>query len=85
MEYFDELLREDGSLWISIDDREVHYLKVAADKILGRDKFVTTIIWEQRTTRENRKVFSNNHEYLLVYAKNPITFRQLRTRCVGNT
>lgn len=62
-------LRADGSLWISIDDREVHYLKVACDRIFGRSNFVTTVIWEQRTTRENRKVFSNNHEYILVYAK----------------
>jgi adenine-specific DNA-methyltransferase len=64
------LLSEDGSLWISIDDSEVHYLKVEADKIFGRNNFVGTIIWERRNTRENRKVFSRNHEYLLVYAKN---------------
>lgn len=71
-------LKKDGSLWISIDDREVHYLKVAADKILGRDNFITTIIWQQRTTRENRKVFSNNHEYLLVYAKDLRSFKATR-------
>lgn len=65
-----KLLREDGSVWISIDDSEVHYLKVAADTIFGRHNFVGTIVWERRTTRENRKVFSRNHEYLLVYAKN---------------
>ncbi len=72
------LLRQDGSLWISIDDREVHYLKVAADKVFGRENFVTTIIWQQRTTRENRKVFSNNHEYLLVYAKDARAFKSAR-------
>ena len=49
------MLTEDGSIWISIDDSEVHYLKVAADNIFGRDNFVTTIIWQQRKTRENRK------------------------------
>ncbi len=64
------LLREDGSVWISIDDSELHYLKVAADTVFGRANFVGTIIWERRTTRENRKVFSRNHEYLLVYTKN---------------
>ncbi len=78
LEYFAELLSGDGSLWISIDDREVHYLKVAADRILNRKNFVTTIIWEQRTTRENRRAFSNNHEYLLVYAKNALIFRETR-------
>ncbi|WP_366145935.1 site-specific DNA-methyltransferase [Acidovorax sp.] len=73
-----ELLAEDGSVWVSIDDNEVHYLKVAVDRLIGRDKFVTTVIWQQRTTRENRKAFSNNHEYLLVYAKNPRRFSQTR-------
>ena len=62
-------LQRDGSVWISIDDSEVHYLKVAADKIFGRDNFVGTIVWERRTTRENRKVLSKNTEYLLVYAR----------------
>jgi adenine-specific DNA-methyltransferase len=68
LEALKPLLRPDGSLWISIDDREVHYLKVAADAVLGRKNFVTTVVWQQRTTRENRRVFSNNHEYILVYA-----------------
>ena len=72
------LLRPDGSLWVSIDDREVHYLKVALDKVFGRENFVTTIVWQQRTTRENRKVFSNNHEYLLVYASNLAKFKAKR-------
>lgn len=72
------LLRKDGSIWISIDDNEVHYLKVAADKVFGRSNFVTTIIWQQRTTRENRKVFSNNHEYILVYCIDSKLFSQKR-------
>lgn len=78
VELLAEFLREDGSLWISIDDREVHYLKVACDTILGRKNFVTTIVWQQRTTRENRKVFSNNHEYILVYAKDLKRFNATR-------
>jgi adenine-specific DNA-methyltransferase len=72
------LLRPDGSLWVSIDDRQVHYLKVALDAVFGRENFVTTIIWEQRRTRENRKVFSNNHEYLLVYAMDLKQFKDKR-------
>jgi adenine-specific DNA-methyltransferase len=78
LELIARLLSVDGSLWISLDDREVHYLKVAADKIFGRHNFVSTIIWQQRTTRENRKVFSNDHEYVLVYAKNGRRFGQAR-------
>jgi adenine-specific DNA-methyltransferase len=71
-------LRADGSLWVSIDDNEAHYLKVAIDQVFGRRNFITTIVWQQRTTRENRKVFSNNHEYLLVYAKNAKEFGKRR-------
>ena len=56
----------------------MHYLKVACDAILGRKNYVTTIVWQQRTTRENRKVFSNNHEYILVYAKDLRRFNATR-------
>lgn len=72
------LLSKDGSIWISIDDSELHYLKVAADSVFGRTNFVGTIIWERRTTRENRKVLSRNHEYLLVYAKDIKTWAKTR-------
>ena len=79
------LLSIDGSLWISIDDNEVHYLKVATDAIFGRENFVTTIVWQQRKSRENRKVFSNNHEYLLVYAINQRKFREKRNLLPGGS
>lgn len=71
-------LSEDGSIWISIDDNEMHYLKVAADKVFGRNNFITTIVWQQRTSRENRSVFSNNHEYILVYAIDTVKFKKAR-------
>lgn len=72
------LLKKDGSIWISIDDKEMAYLKVEADKIFGRDNFASTIIWQQRKTRENRAVFSCNHEYVLVYAKDIKAFKKSR-------
>src|SRR5450830_1003317 len=73
-----QFLSDDGSIWISIDDTELHYLKVLCDEIFGRDRFISTIVWQHRTTRENRKVFSNNQEYILLYAKNPIAFKKSR-------
>ena len=73
-----KFLSIDGSLWISIDDNELHYLKVELDKILGRKNFIVTIVWQQRTTRENRNIFSNNHEYILVYAKDRKLFKKSR-------
>lgn len=72
------LLTEDGSLWISIDDREMHYLKVACDELFGRDRFVTTVVWQHRKSRENRKAFSSAHEYILVYAPDPKAFARSR-------
>jgi adenine-specific DNA-methyltransferase len=71
-------LAEDGSLWISIDDAGVHYLKVLVDEIVGRSSFVASIAWQHRTTRENRRAFSTNHEHILVYAKNARKFRDTR-------
>lgn len=73
-----DALRSDGSLWVSIDDRQAHYLKVVLDSVFGRENFASTIIWEHRKTRENRKVFSNNHEYILVYAKSITEFKKSR-------
>ena len=78
-------LRADGSLWMSIDDLNMHYLKVLADDVLGRNNFIHTIIWQHRSTRENRNTFSNNHEYILVYAQNATTFKSTRNRLVGNS
>ena len=72
------LLKKDGSIWISIDDKEMAYLKVEADKIFGRENFACTIVWQQRKTRENRAVFSCNHEYVLVYAKDIKAFKKSR-------
>jgi len=74
LELLRDLLAEDGSIWINIDDTQVHYLKVVMDEVFGRKNFVTTIVWQMRTSRENRRVFSNNHEYMLVYSRNPAMF-----------
>lgn len=85
LELLSRFLREDGSIWISIDDREAHYLKVAADKVFGRKNFITTIVWQHRTTRENRKTFSNNHEYILCYAKNSSKFSAARNALIAGS
>lgn len=73
-----ELLKDNGSIWISIDDAELHYLKVLCDEVFDRKCFIANIVWQQRNTRENRKIFSNNHEYILVYSKNPLEFKKRR-------
>lgn len=78
LEIIRRLLSEDGSLWITIDDNEYAYLRVLCDEIFGRTNFVSTIIWEKRKSRENRRVFSFKHDYILVYAKDRAVFEKIR-------
>lgn len=63
-----ELLTENGSVWLHLDDREQHYGRVALDQVFGRHAFVATVVWQKRTSRENRKAFSQSQDYLHVYA-----------------
>lgn len=78
LEILRRLLTTDGSIWISIDDEEVAYLRILCNEIFGRNNFVTTIIWEKRKTRENRRAFSFKHDYVIVYAANKEKFETTR-------
>ena len=70
------LLSDDGSIWISIDDDEGHYLKVLCDEIFGRHNFVSTVIWEKKFSLQNdAKWLSDSHDFILVYAKNKAIWR----------
>jgi len=65
-----ELLSNDGSIWINIDDDESHYLKVLSDEIFGRDNFVANFIWEKKYAPQNSsKYVSDMHDHILMYAK----------------
>jgi adenine-specific DNA-methyltransferase len=64
------LLRDDGVIFISIDDHEVHNLRVIMDEIFDGRNFVEQIIWKKRSSPPNDKVIGASHEYILVYAKN---------------
>ena len=69
---------EQGTLWISIDDDEQAYLKILCDEIFGRDNFVANCIWQKKHTRANdAKWFSDNHDFILVYAKNKEKWKRL--------
>lgn len=71
------LLQQDGSIWISIDDGECHYLKVMCDEIFGRNNFLSNIVWQKKHTRSNdARWFSNNHDHILSYAKNKHMFKR---------
>lgn len=70
------LLSPDGSMWISLDDTEQAYCKVLCDEIFGRNNFVANVIWHKKHTRANdAKWFSDNHDFILVYAKNKDRWR----------
>lgn len=77
LDHFWRLLDKDtGSLWISIDDNEGHYLRVLCDEVFGRENFVCTAIWHKRHSRSNdSKWFSENHDYILIYARNKEVWR----------
>ena len=63
-----EFLREDGSIWITIDDNEAHYLKIVLDEIFGRNAFTANIVWQKRTSRESRAAIGSTHDHTLVYS-----------------
>ena len=70
LELLRELLSEEGSIWISLDDNEVHYLKVLADEIFGRSKFISNIVWQSKDTPGNNSAgIAQTHNHVLVYCK----------------
>lgn len=72
------LHREEGSIWISIDDNEQAYMRVLCDELFGRHNFVAQIVWQKRYSRENREAIGDVHEYILVYAKSKEIFKTMR-------
>lgn len=72
------LLSDEGSIWISIDDYEMAYLKILCDETFGRLNFIASNVWQKRYSRENREAIGDVHEYILLYAKNPTKFKEIR-------
>lgn len=73
-----DFLSEDGSLWVTLDDTEVHYAKVILDELLGRNSFVADITWQKNPTRENRSDVSTTHDHILLYVRNRSLFKKTR-------
>lgn len=70
LELLRELLSEDGSIWVSIDDNEGHYLKVIMDEVFGRKNFIANVIWRKNyAPKSSAKHFSEDHDYITVFAK----------------
>jgi len=71
LEILKRLMANEGSIWITIDDNEAHYLKVMCDEIFGRINFVANVIWEKSDSpKMDSRFFSSRHDHVLIYAKN---------------
>jgi adenine-specific DNA-methyltransferase len=77
-----QLLRDDGAIFVSIDDHEVHNLRLLMNEIFGEENFITTVIWQKVYSPKNSaKFFSEDHDYIVVYARNADNWsRQLLAR-----
>lgn len=65
-----ELLAENGSIWVTLDDNEAHYCKVLMDEVFGRQNFVANVVWEKSDSpKMDSRYFSSRHDHLLVFCK----------------
>ena len=70
------LLKDDGVIFVHIDDNEVHNLRLLMNEIFGEENFVANIVWEKKFAPSNdAKWFSDNHDHILIYSKNKESFR----------
>ena len=75
-----EFLRDDGVIFVSIDDNEAHQLRMLMDEIFGEENFIAQLVWE-KGRKNDAKFFSVGHEYMLCYARSLEMLRALRTVC----
>lgn len=69
LELLRDLLAEDGSIWITADDNEGHYLKIVMDEVFGRKNFVANVIWQKRTSPDARIHLGAAHDHIFVYQR----------------
>lgn len=69
IEILSSLLTEDGSIWVHLDDSELHYCKVMMDEIMMRKNFVSSVVWQKVFAKKNKALISESHDTILVYAK----------------
>ena len=72
------LLHDEGVMFVTIDSTELDNLTAVLKELMGTENFATTFIWEKRRSRENRKLFSVNHDYIVCVAKNKEVFDRVR-------
>ena len=80
LEIIRRLLSKDGSLRITIDDREMPYLRILLDEIFGRKSFVAQNVWQKRYSRDNNSAIGDVHDYVICYAIDAERFKVIRNR-----
>lgn len=75
-----DLLTDDGSLWMHIDDSEVAPSRTMLDGIFGPSNFIATVVWQKTVSRDNRTPVSTTHEYVLAYAKKKTIWHRRRNK-----
>ncbi|MDA8118402.1 MAG: site-specific DNA-methyltransferase [Actinomycetota bacterium] len=78
LEQIKALLSPDGSVWVHLDDTEQHRARVVLDEIFGQEGFVSTIIWQKVTGRDNRTAISQSHDYIHVYSRAGVQWMNIR-------
>src|SRR5437763_2359768 len=73
-----QLLRDDGLICVSVDDHEVHHLRLVLNEIFGEENFVATCVWQKRYSREHRGIIGDVHDYLIFYARQKELLAQFR-------
>lgn len=76
LEILARLLSADGSIWVQLDDNELHYCKVMLDEIMGRANFVASIVWQKVFAKKNKALISGSHDSILVYARDVSKWRR---------
>lgn len=73
-----DLLADDGSVWVHLDDSESAYCRAVLDEVFGRHNFVNTVVWEKAQGARNDTDISSAHDYILIYAKNRAVWKKTR-------
>lgn len=78
LELLHKLLANIGSIWVTLDDEEAHYMKVLCDEVFGRANFIANVIWEKKYSPQNNAIWlSDSHDHILAFAKDKTMWRPL--------
>lgn len=80
LQLLNQFLHPDGAIFVSMGDDSIGQLRLLMDEVFSPRRFVATVVWQKRYSRENRSAIGDVHEYILVYAADPERFKRTRNR-----